>query len=110
MFYYTWLLYLVYGEFVLTLTIFDTPLQAQASQQQPQQAAVTQGYQPPPTSSTAPAPGGLYPSLEDEYMGLQLTQYRPVSSYNNSLQDSLVLVYFFVRSGRVYGLCIIMAI
>jgi hypothetical protein len=56
-------------------------LQAQASQQQAQQAAVTQGYQPPPeaTTSAAAAPSGLYPSLEDEYMGLQLTQYRPVS-------------------------------
>ena len=57
-------------------------LQAQVSQQRAQQAAITQGYQPPPTSSTpgsssSPAVGGLYPSLEDEYMGLQLTQYRP---------------------------------
>ncbi len=60
-----------------------TRFQAQAAQQQPQPAAITQGYQPPPSSSTpGPAPaqaGGLYPSLEDEYMGLQLTQYRQVS-------------------------------
>lgn len=60
-------------------------LQAQTAQQHGQQAAITQGYQPPPTSTTpgpsapAAAAGGLYPNLEDEYMGLQLTQYRPVS-------------------------------
>ena len=58
--------------------------QAQASQQRP--PAVTQGqvgqaYQPPVQAAT-PGPVNyvsLYPSLEDEYMGLQLTGYRPVS-------------------------------
>lgn len=55
------------------------------AQQQGQQPAITQGqgYQPPPSSSTpgpSPAAGGLYPSLEDEYMGLQLTQYRQTTS------------------------------
>lgn len=57
---------------------------AQAQQQQGQQPAIAQGYRPPPSSSTpsvsSPAAGGLYPSLEDEYMGLQLTQYRQTTS------------------------------
>jgi len=57
--------------------------QAQAAQQHP--PAVTQGgqvgqpYQPPAQAAT-PGPVNyvsLYPSLEDEYMGLQLTGYRP---------------------------------
>ena len=60
----------------------------QNAQLRAQQGALTQGYQPPPSSSTpgatAPAParavgGGLYPSLDD-YMGLELTHYRPVST------------------------------
>lgn len=31
------------------------------------------------TASPVVVSGGLYPSLEDEYMGLELTQYRAVS-------------------------------
>ena len=53
--------------------------QAQATQVR-QQAALTQGPSAPPPHAVAASPyGGLYPSLEDEYMGLQLTQYRTVS-------------------------------
>lgn len=52
--------------------------QAQATQAR-QQAALTQGPSAPPQVVAASPYGGLYPSLEDEYMGLQLTQYRTVS-------------------------------
>lgn len=52
--------------------------QVQATQAR-QQAALTQGPSAPPHAVAASPYGGLYPSLEDEYMGLQLTQYRTVS-------------------------------
>lgn len=57
--------------------------QAQAAQQRAAHPpAITQGGQPyqPPAQAATPGPvsyAGLYPSLEDEYMGLQLTGYRP---------------------------------
>lgn len=72
------------------------------AQHHAQQAAITQGYQPPPSSSTPgatvppPAPatgGGLYPSLDD-YMGLELTHYRPVSTIYVQTQSSYVFVCF----------------
>ena len=77
----------------LSLSFFFSlsPLQAQAAQQRAAHPpAITQGGQPyqPPAQAATPGPvsyAGLYPSLEDEYMGLQLTGYRPVSvsSYTN---------------------------
>lgn len=44
---------------------------------------------PVPSAPVPSAPPGgassLYPSLEDEYMGLQLTQYRPTGPVSMSL-------------------------
>lgn len=59
----------------------------QRQQAGPSPAVPSAPYQPPPSSSTPGATattvvavtgGGLYPSLED-YMGLELSRYAPVS-------------------------------
>ena len=47
-----------------------------------QPAAITQGSTGEPTPSAPPAASpyaGLYPNLDDEYMGLNLAHYRTVS-------------------------------
>ena len=62
------------------------------SQQQRQQTAIT-GPKP-----TAPVPmptggGGLYPSLDD-YMGLNITHYNPVSiSTHKDSYDKIIIMY-----------------
>ena len=75
----------------VTLSL-SLPPQAQLTQQRqqggPPPAIPNAPYQPPPSSAT-PGPtsttvvaiggGGLYPSLDD-YMGLELSRYAPVSS------------------------------
>ena len=71
----------MYNHIPTTLNTCATHMQhtqAQATQAR-QQAALTQGPSAPPQAVAASPYGGLYPSLEDEYMGLQLTQYRTVS-------------------------------
>ena len=40
--------------------------------------------------------GGLYPSLEDEYMGLQLTQYRTVSGTGIEAQ-----IYIYIEASKM---------
>lgn len=60
--------------------------QAQVASQRP--AVAQGGAQPMPTAPVQPPVGGgiggLYPSLEDEYMGLQLTPYRPPQAPSSS--------------------------
>lgn len=60
-----------------THTITPPRTQAQATQAR-QHVAITQGPSAPPPAAAGSPYAGLYPSLEDEYMGLQLTQYRAV--------------------------------
>ena len=70
--------------FILDDVSICLQVQVQQAQQAQQQAAITGGAQPymPPAQSSTPGPSpyaGLYPDLADEYMGLQLTGYVPVS-------------------------------